>query len=138
MKNIKLDWSKVKVDAMVRARGPIKGVVAVIVSEKLGGEYGTVVVGKSAEAILATLPPSVGVYAVLPSCGPDDIKSHMMSLWNDDDLKVEPYTVVSDGIVFHKALPDHLLCDVRSFAWELFAEQHQVEIVEAWGTSLAT
>jgi len=42
MKNIKLDWSKAKVDAMVRARGPIKGVVAVIVSEKLGGEYGMV------------------------------------------------------------------------------------------------
>ena len=138
MKNIKTDWSKAKVDAMARARGPVKGIVTVLVSSKLGDDYATVMAGKDADAILSTLPPSVGIYAALPSCGPEEIASHMLSLWDDDALKVEPYTVSSDGIVFHKAIPDHLLCDIRTFAWELFAEQNMVEIVEAWGTSAAT
>ena len=138
MKNLRLDWSKAKVDAMIRARGPIKGIVAVIVSERLGDEYGTVAVGKTADAILATLPPSVGIYAALPSSDPDKIIARLLSLWNDDALRVEPYTIVSDGIKFHKVLPDHLLCDVRTFAWELFAEQHPVDIVEEWGTASAT
>ena len=119
--------------AMMRSRGPIAGVVAVLVSSRLGSEYGTVVGGTSADAILDTLPPSVGIYAVMPSCNPGNIVSHMLSLWDMKETSVEPYTVECDGIVMHKVLPDHLLSDIRIFAWDLFAEQHPFDIVEAWG-----
>ena len=138
MKNIRLDWSKVKVNAMIRARGTIKGVVAVLVSSKLGDGYGTVISGKSVEELVSHLPTSVGIYAVLPSCNPNDIVSHMLSLWDDEALSAEPYTVSADGTTFHKAIPDHLLCDMRTWAWRLFAEQNQVEVVEEWGTATAT
>ena len=138
MENLNLDWTRAKLDAMAHARGAVKGVVAVIVSGRLGGEYGTVAVGSSAEDLLCTLPPSVGIYATLPSCDPGSIASRIFALWKDDALKAEPYTVVSDGVEFHKASPDHLLCDARTFAWELFAEQNPVEIVESWGTASAT
>jgi len=37
MKNIHLNWSRVKVEEMNRARKPVSGVVAVLVSETLGG-----------------------------------------------------------------------------------------------------
>ena len=133
MKNLELDWSKIKVDAMVRTRGPISGVVAVLVSSKLGNDFGTVVSDTSVDAILAKLPPSVGIYASMPSCNPGEIVNRMLSLWDDESLKNVSYTDVSDGMIFHKVDPDHLLCDMRTFAWELFAEQQQVEIIEAWG-----
>ena len=138
MKGIQLNWSRVKVNAMVRSRGPIKGVVAVLVSSKLGDEYGTVVSGKSAEAITATIPPSVGIYAAMPSSDPDSIVEHLTSLWDDETLATEPYTVESDGVVFHKGVPDHFLTDIRTWAWRLLAEQNPVEIVEAWGVAPLT
>ena len=138
MKSLRLDWNKTKVDAMIRARGPIKGVAAVLVSEKLGDEYATVAIGKNASSILATLPSTVGIYAEIPTSHPEEISSRMLSLWSDDSLKASPYSVESDGVVFHKVTPDHLLCDVRTFAWEMYAEQYQIEIVEAWGTAAAT
>ena len=138
MKNLNLAWSKAKQEAMKQSRGPIKGVVAIVVSEKLGGEYSTLAVGENSDTILATLPPSVGIYATLPSSNPEKIVSRILSLWEDDSIKEAPYSVASDGLVFHKAIPDHLLCDMLTSAWELFAEQYQIEIVEKWGTSTPT
>ena len=135
MKNIKLDWSRTKVEAMNRARNPVSGVVAVIVSETLGGEYGTLATGKSAEAIASTLPPSVGIYAVMPSSDPEEVASHVLTLWDIEEVSAAPYTVESDGLKFHKADPDHLLSDMRISAWDNLAEQHPVEIVELWGTA---
>ncbi len=138
MKNLHLDWSRAKIDAMARGRKPISGVVAVLVSEKLGSEYGTVTVGKSAADIATAIPPSVGIYAVMPSSDPDEVVSHMLSLWDIEQVSGEPYTVTSDGVIFHKVVPDHLLCDMRTFAWDLLAEQNHVEIVELWGTATTT
>ena len=138
MKNIKLDWPRAKLDAMIKARGPIKGVVAVVVSSRLGDEYATMMTGKNADLVLAELPPSAGIYAVMPSCDPNAIKKEILSLWDDDALKVAPYTVEDDGVVYHKGLPDQWLHDMRRFALHLFAEQHPVEFIEEWGTASAT
>ena len=135
MKNVNTDWSKAKVEAMERGRGEACGVVAVLVSEKLGSEYGTLTTGKSAEVIASTIPPSVGIYAVMPSSDPEEVAAHVMSLWDIKEVSVEPYTVESDGVTFHKADPDHLLADMRIFAWDNLAEQYPVEIVELWGAA---
>ena len=135
MKNVHLDWSRAKVDAMNRARKPVSGVVAVLVSDTLGDEYGTLATGKSAESIAATIPPSVGIYAVMPSSDPEEVASHVLSLWDMEETSAAPYTVKSDGVSFHKADPDHLLSDIRISAWDNLAEQHPVEIVELWGTA---
>ena len=138
MKNLNLEWSKEKVDAMARTRGPVKGVVSVLVLSKLGSEYeyGTVTTGVSEGKIASTLPPSVGIYAVMPSSNPEDISSHILSLWDDPDLAAAPYTLESDGVVFRKGTPDHFLNDMRTWAWRLSAEQNPVEIVECWGCAL--
>lgn len=135
MKNIHLNWSRVKVEAMNHARNPVSGVVAVLVSETLGGEYGTLATGKSAEAIASTLPSSVGIYAVMPSSDPKEVASHVLALWDVEEVFAAPYTVESDGLEFHKADPDHLLSDMRTSAWDNLAEQYPVEIVELWGTA---
>ena len=132
MQNLNLNWSRAKVSSMERSRGPISGVVVVLVSQELGCEYATVMSGKSVESILETLPKSTGVYAAMPSCNPEKIVSQMLSLWDDESLTGEPYTVISDGMAFHKVKPDNLLCDIRTSAWELFAEQNLVKIVESW------
>ena len=132
MNNYVFGWSKVEVDAMERARGPVRGFVAVLVSMELGEEYATVTSGETIPAIIDTLPPTVGIYAAMPSSDPGSIVSHMLSLWDDKALKVEPYTVADVGVEFHKVTPESLLCNMRTFAWGLFAEQNPVEIVESW------
>lgn len=127
-------WNKAEFDAMERSRGPARGVAAVLVSSKLGNGYGTVIAGDSAASIAPSLPPSVGIYAILPSCNPQEIVSHMLSLWEVDGMEAEPFTMASDGLVFHQISLDALLMDIRDFAWKFYAEQNRVEIVELWGT----
>lgn len=138
MENLNIDWPKTRLDAMKRTRGQIKGVVAVVVSSRLGDEYATIMTGNNADQILAALPPSAGIYAVMPSCDPAAIKNEILSLWDDDALKVAPYTMEDEGVVFHKGIPDQWLHDMRRFALHLFAEQHPVEFIEKWGTASAT
>ena len=135
MKELNLEWSKTKIDAMERARGPARGFVAVLVSTELGEEFATVTSGRTIAAIVDTLPPSIGIYAAMQSCDPERIVSRMLSLWDDKSLKVEPYTVTDGGMEFHKVTPDNLLCDMRTSAWELFAEQNPVQIVESWNAA---
>ena len=135
MRNVHLEWSREKFDAMNRARKPVGGVVAVLVSDELGEEYGTLATGASSESIASTLPPSVGIYAVMPSSDPEEVASHVMSLWEIKEVSVPPYTIEREGVSFHKADPDHLLADMRNSAWENLAEQNPVEIVELWGTA---
>ncbi|MBQ1428755.1 MAG: hypothetical protein IIZ06_03720 [Kiritimatiellae bacterium] len=135
MKNIHLEWSRAKFDAMKRAAKPVSGIVAVLVSENLGDGYGTLATGESAESVASNLPPSVGIYAVMPSGDPEEVASHVLSLWDIKEVASAPYTVESDGVTFHKADPDHLLSDMRGSAFDNLAEQLPVEIVEMWGTA---
>lgn len=138
MKNVVTAWSKEKAEAMECARGPIAGIVAILVSERLGDGYSAVAGGKSVDALLDLLPPSIGVYATMPSCSPEKIVAAMEFPWNDEHLSSSPYTVESEGIIFRRATPDNRLCDIRTTAWELFAEQEKLGLVEEWGRGLAS
>ena len=112
-----------------KTRGTANGLVAVIASRKLGDGYATVMFDTSVDSLAAELPATCVIYAAIPSSDPDKVASKILPLWNDVDLRIAPYTMTSDGVVFHKATPDHLLCDIRTTTWELFAEQYRVEIV---------
>lgn len=139
MKNIETKWTKEEVEAMRMRRGPVRGVAAVLVSEKLGSEYSSVVPSCSdktddaVENIVAGIPPTIGVYAALPTSDPEWLAGQSNYPWNDEVLCVAPYTVVEDGIVFHKTTPDNALGTLRCYAWDKMAEENHIHIVERWG-----
>ena len=139
MKNVETKWSVEEVKQLTMTRGPTVGIVAVLVSEKLGSDYSAYVScggstpSDALEKLIGELPPTIGVYAILPSSNPEDVVEQMNFPWIDEMLGAKPYTVKCDGIDFHKATPDHGLCDMRTSAWERLAEQNLVSIVERWG-----
>ena len=139
MKNLQLKWNPEKMRLMEEARGGVKGVVAVLASTKLGGGHSAIVSDASLDELLDRLPPSVFVYAVMPSCDPAKVAQTVNGMWwSDAEFSAPPYTVESDGVKFHNIVPDTTLHDVRAEAFNLFAEQHRVEIVAAFGRAAAT
>jgi hypothetical protein len=139
MKNLQLKWNPKKVRLMEETRGGVTGVVAVLASAKLGGGHSAIVSGASLDELLDRLPPSVCVYAVMPSCDPAKVAQTVNEMWwCDAEFSAPPYTVESDGIKFHNIVPDTTLHDVRAEAFNLFAEQHRAEIVAAFGRAAAT
>ena len=142
MKNVETKWSGEDVKRMTMTRGPVIGIVAVLVSEKLGSDYSAYVSrdgstpSDAIEKLVGELPPTIGVYAILPSSNPEDVAGQMNFPWIDEMLGSEPYTVKCDGVEFHKATPDRGLCDMRTSAWERLAEQNMVVIVERWGEKI--
>ena len=139
MKNLQLKWNPEKMRLMEETRGGVKGVVAVLASTKLGGGHSAIVSGASLDELLGRLPPSVCVYAVMPSCNPEKVAQTVNEMWwCDAEFSAPPYTVESDGIKFHNIVPGTTLHDVRVEAFNLFAEQCRVEIVAAFGRAAAT
>ena len=113
------------------------GFLAVLVSEKLGDDYSTVIVeeGMTEEIALKNLkarfPSSVGIYALVKSHDPSAIEEKTLSGYrvvDDPNDRAE-----ADGVTFYQIAADYLLKYVVADAFDLLGEQVEVSIFDEYG-----